>query len=259
MTFVLSLACLFVGIGSGSGFPGQVQQRGADIVPGLTGENSIVDKQAKAVVERMYAAYARCKTYTDTGTFVSEDNRMTFVTRYKRPDRIYFEFTAKNNARDGRFVYWSTADRHDAQRRSHHGGFPTTVKNVLHGNAWYGDSGELEKDETLDMIVAGFTGISMGTGTTLTTMLFPGEVTSRCFSNMKDLVVEGTAMDRGVLCDVVYSEENLIRAWIDKESHLLRRVSERFDPADSEMVTQYEPKVDVVIDDRHLVFAPPRG
>jgi outer membrane lipoprotein-sorting protein len=257
LTIVLTLACLFAGIGDGSAFPAQVQQRGDRVVPGLNGKNLIVDKEARAIVERMYAAYARCKTYSDTGTYVNEDTRMTFVTRYKRPDRIYFEFTAKNNARDGQFVYWCTANRHDAQRWDRHGP-PNTEKNVLHGTAWYGDNGELEEDETLDMIVAGFTGISMGTGTTLSTMLFPGEVTSRCFSDMADLVVKGTATDRGVLCDVIYSEEHLTRAWIDQETHLLRRVSEKFDPADSEMVTQYDPKVDVPIDDKLMVFTPPR-
>jgi hypothetical protein len=232
------------------------QARASGIVPGLNGKNLVRDKDARAIVERMYAVYARCKTYADTGTYVDGDTRMTFVTRYKRPDRIYFEFNATGNARDGRFVYWCRGDRHDAARWDRHGP-PTTEKHVLHGNAWYGDSRELEKDEPLDMIVAGFTGISMGTGTTLPTMLFPGEVTTRCFSDMADLVVEGTATDRGVPCHVLYSKEHLTRAWIAKDSFLLRLLTEKFDPEDSEMVTQYDPKLDVEIEDRLMVFSPP--
>lgn len=49
----------------------------------------------------------------------------------------------------------------------------------------------------------------------------------------------------------------LTRAWIDKKAHLLRKMSERFEQSDPEMVIEYLPKIDVEVSDEQLTFKPP--
>lgn len=224
-------------------------------VPGLYGKYAITDAKARAVVEAMHAVYAKCKTYTDTGTYFDQETRMTFITRFRRPDRLYFEFTAKDNVRDGRFVYWTTGVR----KKIFHNGVdgPGYWDDTVLTNSWYGDAGEFEKDSSLGMTVAGFTGISSCTGTNVPNMIFVNEIGSLNLSDMADLVFEGTAKERGVECDVLYSKKYLTRAWIDKKAHLLRKMSERFEQSDPEMVIEYLPKIDVEVSDEQLTFKPP--
>lgn len=232
-------------------------QASTQTVPGHSKKNLITDVRAKRIVEAMYDVYAKCKTYMDTGTYVSESTRMRFATRFKRPDRLYFEFTAKNNARDGRFVYWTTGVRKKIFQSGVDG--PGYWDDTILTNAWYGDTDDFEKNESLGMTVAGFTGISMGTSTNVPGMIFASEVRALSLSDMSDLVVEGTAKDRGIECDVLYSKEHLTRAWIDKKSRLLRKMSERFEPSGPDMVTEYLPKINVEIKDALLIFKSPRS
>ncbi|MEI8281290.1 MAG: hypothetical protein WCG75_02690, partial [Armatimonadota bacterium] len=69
---------------------------------------AIKDPKARSFVERMFSVYAKCKTYRDTGTYTAGRAQITFRTFYRRPNRIYFEFNAKNSVRDGKFVFWTS-------------------------------------------------------------------------------------------------------------------------------------------------------
>lgn len=231
------------------------QTRADPTIPGLDHKNKIVDARARAIVAAMFATYANCRTYSDTGTSVWESTKLTFLTRFKRPDRIYFEFTAEHgNVRPDRFVLWAQGTRKKIWFDGVDG--PGYWDDTVLTNSWYGDSGELRKDGSLGMAVAGFTGISSGTAATVPTLLFPKEISMLCLGDMKDLKVEGTAMDRGVECVVVVSIEHYTRAWVDKESHLLRRIAESYE-GEPEQIVEYLPQTDGAINDELMVFVPP--
>ena len=97
----------------------------------------------------------------------------------------------------------------------------------------------------------------MGTGRMVPGLLFPDEISLHLWGAMADIVFEGTAVDRGVECDVLYPRKWLTRVWIDKKTHLLRRMTDRFGESDAEIVTEYLPTVDVEIKDELMVFEPP--
>ena len=126
-------------------------------------------------------------------------------------------------------------------------------------DAWYGDSREHEKGETIGMAKAGFTGISLGSAHTVPRMLFPIEISGLSFGDMTDMKYEDKATVKGVECDVVFSKKWGTRAWIDSKTHLLRRVFEKsdFEGYTFSDTTDYDPRVNIDIKDELMVFDPP--
>ena len=221
-------------------------------VPGWHGRYAIADPKAKALVRAMNRAYATCRTYRDRGTMTDESERIVFETRFRRPDRILFKYRGTSDAQD--LVYWTVGKRGKVVEEGYGG---KTVEGLsIPTNGWYGP-GRLEANRSLGLTVAGFTGISRGTATTVPNMLFPWEVRALSFPDMADLRLVGSAKERGVLCDVLESKKHLTKAWIERKTRLLRRLEERFDPSDPMSVTLYEPRIDVPVSDAELTFAPP--
>lgn len=67
------------------------------------------------VLQRMHAAYAALKSYSDTGVVLTENNggspilvkeRHTFVTYFRAPKQFFFDFKADPSASGDRFVLW---------------------------------------------------------------------------------------------------------------------------------------------------------
>ncbi len=217
----------------------------------------IVEEKAKRIVETMYGTYASCKSYSDTGTSDMGNAHLTFATRYLRPERLFFGFTAKGFARDGRFVLWTTGERKRIFQPGVDG--PGCWEDTVLTNTWYGDDKSMEANESLGLSIAGFTGISMGVAMDVTNIIFPSEVGGLSLRDMKDLVFEKSAQDRGVLCDVLYSREYLTRAWIDSSRHLMRRLSEQIEPSDPKQVTLFNPVLNQPVSDADLTFRPPQS
>lgn len=211
------------------------------------------DPKAREVVRTMFTAYARCRSYRDTGTFRDGRTTITFATRFRRPGRIFFEYVKGGE----RSAYWC-----QGVKRKVVDDFPDLpvkkAKAALSADAWYANRQEFEPNRALGMTIAGFTGISRGTGNTVPNLLFPKEVGAVSLADMVDLRYEGLATDRGVACDVVFSKAHGTRAWIDHQRGLLRRVVEEIGSGEPEEITEYTPEIDVPIRDDEMTFVPPR-
>jgi outer membrane lipoprotein-sorting protein len=220
---------------------------------------TIKDARAKEVVGAMYAAYASCKTYMDTGTVKFEDSTAKFETRFKRPYGFYFEFTSTGGpVASGRHVLWTHGDRTKFSGDTF--GMKYEEDTVL-TDMWPEMPMLGTKDQPLGLAIASFTGISYRSAHTVPRMLFPVSCKETGnYATMPDLVHEGTKSDRGAECDVLFSKEWGERIWIDSKTRLLRRVET--DQAVGSMryvtTTVYSPKVDTEIRDEQLTFVPPR-
>ena len=221
--------------------------------------SNIKDPKAKDIVAAMYAAYAACKTYQDTGTVKFDKSTVTFETRFKRPYQFYFEFTRTAGVMPpGRHLLWTHGDR-------------TPYSGDMFGTKYEEDTvltdmwPEMEvlenKDQPLGLALAAFTGISYRSAHTVPRMLFPVSCKDGMnYAVTEDLAYEGTKTDRGVECEVLFSKEWGERIWVDKKTHLLRRVETDMSMAGARYVTTtvYEPQVDVEIKDEQLTFVPPK-
>ncbi len=222
-------------------------------------KSTVKDPKAKAIVEAMYAAYAACKTYQDTGTVNFEGSTATFETRFKRPYQFYFEFTTAGGIMPpGRHVLWT-----HGQRTKYSGAFFGTQyeEDTVLTDMWPAMPGLEAKDQPLGLAIASFTGISYRSAHTVPRMLFPVSCKDGMnYATMPDFVYEGTKTDRSVECDVLFGKEWGERIWVDKKTHLLWRVETDQSMGGMRFVssTVYSPKVDAEIKDEQLTFVPPK-
>ena len=220
--------------------------------------NQIEDPKAKAVVDDMYNAYLNCKTYTDSGIVTSGDSIVEFSTSFRRPGGLLIKFAGKNFVRTGQFVLWISGEQKKIEYTDFNG--QQAEESAWPTDTWSEDVKLHRKDLTLSFATSAFTGISLGATTNVPQMLFPGEVTGREYGQIKDLVYQGTEDDRGVECDVLSSEKEGEKIWIDKSTHLLRHtykeslfLGERF-----VFDTLYSPHFDTTVTDDSLSFDPPK-
>lgn len=218
----------------------------------LQGQKQIEDLTARKIVEEMYAAYAGCKSYSDTGTVVCGDSHITFKTFYRKPNKLYVEFNSKDYY-TGRHVLWSkgslvSKDPADIPENRREGAYLETY-------SW--DEGD-EKIETgeLEMALAGATGISLGGASTVPGILFPNAAYARSYQNMPDFQVMKAEAVHGTLCDVLYSKHWNTRIWIARTSHLLMREDTMLsDRCRIEIL----PRLNPVIPDSQFLFRPPKA
>jgi hypothetical protein len=220
------------------------------VIPGLVGENLIREERARRIVTTMVDVYSRCWTYQDTGTVRWKKTKMTFITQFKKPGRLYFELTEFENGKSSRMVYWT-----EGVRKKINPGHGYTFLTSL----WDGRSNSYQKNESLETTVAGLTGVSMGAGANVPTMLLPSQIQTLCLTDVADLKWEQTARERGVICDVLYSKKHATRAWIDRRTHLLRKLVEDDTTPKGSTVILYSPAVNGPITDKLMTFKVPTG
>lgn len=227
---------------------------------------------AREILDRMTAAYARCQTYQDTGRVtrvsVSERGRnettLPFSTAFIRPSRFRFEFFS------GDIRFLAVADG------------PST-------RTWWDIQPGVRDVSSLELALAGATGISSGTAHTVPALLMPDCIRGRKPDDLLDLRRLEDARIDGIDCfrvqgetrsgrDLAQQEEvrqQVLKVtgrdfgiakhapdvlWIDKASLLLRRIERGTEHRDHrfDVVTTYEPEVDATITDGQLAFDPPR-
>jgi zona occludens toxin (predicted ATPase) len=184
--------------------------------PGVYNKNGITDPKAKKIVEQMFEVYATCKTYTDTGTYKDSHMTQSFVTRFKRPDRICFLFTDIIKGKPIESAYWTQGVR----KKDFHNGVdgPGYWDETIETDTWYGPRKDYREKECFGLAAFGFVGLTMGSSAQVPTMIFPVELGSLTFADMADLKYEGVQLDRGVECDVVYSKSYFSRGWIESKN-----------------------------------------
>lgn len=227
--------------------PSIVQQRPQPVT--ATG----VSLSAGEVLANMAAAYARCSSYEDSGVAWVEFSGWPghvsgtwFRTSFVRGGGFRFEYEEENTESlfdrlrsPKRMVIWG--DNHRAQ-------------------CWW-TVGGLSAD-TLNMEIAGATGVSDGTAHTIPRMLLPMHITGRSLSDLGDATLASIESIEGSPCFRIegkYADQRLT-IWVDTANYLLRRTLSRdVLEGGTEVVetTVYAPRLNVEIDPAAFAFEPP--
>jgi outer membrane lipoprotein-sorting protein len=210
------------------------------------------DLKAREILKRVAEAYAGCKTYSDKGivktVYISAARTRTtelpFTTAYVRPDRFRFEYTQWNPRRafDNRYIVWR------------HGGSVKTWWDVRPG---------VEDRSSLDLALAGATGVSGGSAHTIPALLMPEQVSGWRLTDLNEATriedadlntvscfrIEGNVRNRAKPCVL----------WIEKSEFRVIRIDRERDFGDfrTETTTTYHSVFNGRVSDDMLAFDPP--
>jgi len=148
-------------------------------VTGVAADKEATDGlTAQQILDKMADTYATCKSYRDSGvvtndfgprpgslaTYPRHVDVEPFHTAFVRPERFRFEY--QNPTPDKQYIIWSNGE--DVRKW------------------WYIKPGE-EKQTSLEMAVAGATGVSSGSAHTIPALLLPQKVGGRRLTMLTDL------------------------------------------------------------------------
>ncbi|MDA1160316.1 MAG: SUMF1/EgtB/PvdO family nonheme iron enzyme [Planctomycetota bacterium] len=205
------------------------------------------DVKVQQILDRMAKVYAECKSYRDSGVIKSVFHKKTaspeftvehsFTTAFERPDRFRFEI--KDQYDDELLI---SLDGEEVQ------------------TSWDIEPG-FPKPESLELAMAqavGFTGGDVGR---IPAMLMPKQLDGWVDLNLIDPIQIEDGKLQNVECfRLQYNfRDEQITLWIDKQSHLVRRIDEwlKSDDVSIERTTTYDPTIDGKITDEMLEFDPP--
>ena len=169
------------------------------------------------IMKRMAQRYASCSSYQDVGvveTTYNEANsarieRMPFKTYFTRPQFFRFEWVDYFPWKDGRTnIVW--CDGKDAYT--------------------YLEPHTYEKEEDLEMGIAGATGISGGAAHTIPILLMAGTMAGFSLTDLTNLALVGEEMFEGEPCYRVNGKHpfgDIYELWIGKKNYLLRKLREK--------------------------------
>ena len=210
-------------------------------------EPNLDDPSAGQILDRMVRAYADCKTYRDTGVvktvFIEANGTRTvekpFTTAMVRPDRFRFEYKETGNQRN-RYIIWSSG------------------KDV---KTWWGIKPGIKMSDSLELALAGATGVSGGSAHTIPAMFLPDKVSGLKLTEITGAKRAEDGKLDNVECYRIEGKflDSPYTLWIDKKLYLVRRIDEQqtFDGFRTEDTTTYDPVIDAEIEDKMLDFAPP--
>jgi outer membrane lipoprotein-sorting protein len=203
------------------------------------------------LISRMAQVYRSCASYRDTGTvsivyfekFGKRTEERPFKTAFVRPDKFRFEYTETTFVGGKRqYIVWQ-------------GG--RVVK------TWWDVKPGVGTPSSLDMALAGATGVSGGSAHTVPRLLLSEAVSGRSLGEMKDVKRLGdTPCGEGTCARLsgVYAGSRRT-VWVDLKSLLLRRleVETVFPDFRTEETTTYEPVVDGEVPAQLLAFGEPQA
>ncbi len=225
----------------------------------LTG-NAAVPKQesltAQEILQRMAKVYASCRSYHDSGvvstvTITARGQRTEkkpFTTAFVRPDRFRFEYTERiGNDLASHFIVWRKGD--DVR-------------------TWWNVMPNMPPPQSLEMALAGATGVSGGSAHYIPAMLIPNEISGYYLTDLTGTRRLQNAKLGGVECFRIQGRPVVggsLLLWIDTQTFLVRRIDDRLDVFASslgnfhaELTTTYEPVVNGKVTDKMLEFNPPK-
>jgi hypothetical protein len=181
-----------------------------------------------------------------TTKFIGRDmtTRKNFKTAFTREGPFRFEYSDLDGYATGKpYIVWTDGK---------------SVRSWTHLNP-----GE-EKHFLLSMALAGATGVSGGSAHTVPRLLLPMVVGGWALTEVWDPCCEGEETIDGRICLKVvtkYPSGSPLTIWLDKETHLVRRIFEAHDFKEkgfsTEQTTDYAPEVHVSINPAELAFNPP--
>jgi outer membrane lipoprotein-sorting protein len=203
---------------------------------------------AETILAQMKQTYASCETYQDTGvvttTFIQSSgnwiDEKPFLTAFVRPDRFRFEHKETQSSVEYRYIIW----RNGAE--------------VL---SWWDVTPGIKTEESLDMAIAGATGVSSGSAHTIPTLLLPNEISGRQLTDITEARRIDDAEIDSINCYRIQGKYagDPITIWIEAKTFLVRRIETQhtFTDFSTETVTTYSPVVNGIVSDDMLAFNPP--
>ena len=217
---------------------------------GIAAEKESTDSlTAQQILDRMATTYATCKSYRDSGVVTNDfgphsagDNFprhvdvKPFRTAFVRPDQFRFEYDDATPEKP--YIVWAKAGE---------------VRTW-----WYIKPG-VENPSSLDVGIAGATGVSSGSAHTIPTLLLPDQITGAKLSAMTDLTRLPDETLDGTPCfklEGKYGFGNQPRTvWFEKATFLLRRIAGQ--SGLNKSTTDYRPEVNKEIPVKELEFNAP--
>lgn len=205
---------------------------------------------AREILDRMEKTYSSCKSYRDSGVvktvYITAKEKRTeerpFTTAFVRPDRFRFEYRRGIEGPRGgesRYIVW---------------------RNGPEVETWWDFRPGFAKPESLNMGLAGATGVSGGSAHRIPALLL-SEVEGRRLTEIKDARRIDDATFDNVDCFRIEGKflDDPMTLWIDKASFLVRKIDEQNDFGDfqTEETTTYDPVVDGEVPEELLAFNPP--
>jgi hypothetical protein len=219
---------------------------------GCGSESSNSGPAAEAILIQMKDAYAQCATYQDTGvvttTFIQSDrtwiDEKPFSTAFIRPDRFRFEFKSQVSSIDPTYIIY------------------VIWRNGAEVLSWWDVTPGITTEESLDMAIAGATGVSFGSAHTIPPLLLPNEISGRLLTDITEAQRIEDAEIEGVKCFRIQGKfvDDPITIWIEANTFLLRRSETQhiFSDFSTQTVTTYSAVFNGVVTDDMLAFNPPQ-
>lgn len=202
------------------------------------------ERDAEQILTRMKQVYSEASSYCDAGevhTVVETptgvvDLDFSFRTAFVRPNLFRFEFERPSGS-GNRYVVWADS---------------TAIR------SWWSRRPGVEEHEKVEFALAGPTGVSYGAAVRIPALLMPEMLWGARLRSLEGPAVIGEESIGGRDCHVIEADSGGIRVWIDKESHLVRRMWTPV-PGDGRrpLTLSYEPKLDGEIAPETFVFTPP--
>ena len=187
---------------------------------------------AHQILAKMVQTYAACKSYKDTGTVSTTtagySSEVKFSTAFERPGRFRFEYTSDMAGMGGNhMVIWTEED---------------TVR------TWWTIDHQVKTEESLDMAIAGATGVSSCSAHTIPRLLMPTEITGWALSDGENPKLIGRERIGNVQCDKIAcigpnKSSHII--WIGQADHLVYRIRTSMSAQSYHFVTttDYKPQL----------------
>jgi outer membrane lipoprotein-sorting protein len=193
---------------------------------------------AQQILDKMASTYATCKSYRDSGAvtnFFSPQHIdvRPFRTAFVRPNEFRFEYDDPDPEKP--YIVWAKGDE---------------VRTW-----WYVKPG-VQNPSSLELGIAGATGVSGGSAHTIPNLLLPDQIGGRSIASLTDLTrLPDDAVD-DTPCFKLQGKfaDQPTTLWLEKETYLIRRIAE--DTKLTRTTTVYRPEVDKEIPAEELAFKP---
>ncbi|MFN0110565.1 MAG: LolA family protein [Blastocatellia bacterium] len=200
---------------------------------------------AQQIMEKTMAAYADCKSYSDSGRvetlFIMKHGKRTtvkpFSTAFVRPDAFRFEYQERDGEKDWRrYIVWQKA---------------SDIK------SWWTLKPEVKELESLSMALAGPTGVSGGSAIRVPSLLLPSSMANglKFLTELKLLSEEPIGVHSAYKIEAKDSSGRIQTLWIDTQRFLILKVFQkikfeanssvnpRSDGFEMETTTFYDPQI----------------
>jgi len=220
---------------------------------GPDGEAALETLTAREILDRMAMVYADCRSYLDFGVvktvLTMADGSQTvfekpFQTAFVRPDRFRFEYgDSLIGMADDWYRYIICAEGDNVR-------------------TWWDIKPGIKDNLSLELAIAGATGISGGSAQVVPVLLLPDKIGGRSLTDMTDLKrIDDARLGENDCCRIQGTLADTPRIlWIDKATSLVRRIDKQSESEDHnvETTTTYEAAVDSEIAAELLEFNPPK-